>query len=319
MAVYTEPDDAALAAFVAGYDIGELVSCKGIAEGVENSNFLLQTTRGPWILTLYEKRVAKADLPFFIGLMEHLAGKGIPCPTPVHDREGRAIRELAKRPAAIITFLQGMSPRRVTLEQCRPVGDALARLHLAGADFAMKRRNALSVEGWRKLFADARPRADEVRKGLADEIAREFETLAPHWPRQLPAGVIHADLFPNNVFFLGERLSGMIDFYFACNDLYAYDLAICLNCWCFEPDLSFNATKARRLVGGYHAARPLDAEEIEALPLLARGAALRFLLTRLYDWLHTPKGALVRPLDPMEYVRKLRFHRSVKSAAAYGL
>jgi homoserine kinase type II len=263
--------------------------------------------------------VAKTDLPFFIGLMEHLAGKGIPCPTPVHDREGRAIRELAKRPAAIITFLQGMSPRRVTLEQCRPVGEALARLHLAGADFAMKRRNALSVEGWRKLFADARPRADEVRKGLAEEIAKEFETLAPHWPRQLPAGVIHADLFPNNVFFLGERLSGMIDFYFACNDLYAYDLAICLNCWCFEPDLSFNATKARRLVGGYHAARPLDAAEIEALPLLARGAALRFLLTRLYDWLHTPKGALVRPLDPMEYVRKLRFHRSVKSAGAYGL
>ena len=319
MAVYTEPDDEALAIFVAGYDLGELVSCKGIAEGVENSNFLLRTTRGNFILTLYEKRVAKADLPFFIGLMEHLAAQGLACPTPIRDREGHAIRELAKRPAAIVTFLDGLSPRRVQVAQCAPVGAALAQLHLAGADFPMKRRNALSVEGWRKLVADARPRADEVRKGLADEIAREFDALAPHWPRALPAGVIHADLFPNNVFFLGERLSGMIDFYFACDDLYAYDLAVCLNAWCFEPDLSFNATKALRLVAGYRGVRALEPGEIAALPLLARGAAFRFLLTRLYDWLHTPAGALVRPLDPIEYLRKLRFHRSVTSAAAYGL
>jgi homoserine kinase type II len=319
MAVYTEPDDAELAAFVAGYDIGELISCKGIAEGVENSNFLVQTTRGPWILTLYEKRVAREDLPFFTALMEHLAAKGIPCPTPVRDREGRAIRELASRPAAMITFLQGMSPRRVATEQCHPVGEALARLHLAGADFAMRRPNALSVAGWRTLVADALPRADEVQPGHAAEIAGELEALAPRWPSALPSGVIHADLFPNNVFFLGEKLSGMIDFYFACDDLYAYDLAICLNCWCFEPDRSFNATKARRLVAGYGAARRLDPAEIDALPLLARGAAFRFLLTRLYDWLHTPAGALVKPLDPVEYLAKLRFHRSVRSAGAYGL
>lgn len=319
MAVYTEVDDEELEAFVASYDIGTLVSAKGIAEGVENSNYLLQTTKGPWILTLYEKRVAKADLPFFMGLMEHCAARGIDCPLPIRDRDGRVIRELAKRPAVIVSFLNGMSPRRVGVEHCEPLGAALAKLHVAVADFTIKRKNALSVEGWRKLVEAARPRADEVRKGLGDEIAKELDFLAEHWPKGLPSGVIHADLFPNNVFFLGDALSGVIDFYFACNDFLAYDVAICLNAWCFEPDLSFNATKGMRLVGGYQRVRRLGPEEIAALPLLARGAAFRFLLTRLYDWLHTPKGALVKPLDPIEYLRKLRFHRSVKSAAAYGL
>ncbi len=319
MAVYTEVDDEELEAFVASYDIGTLVSAKGIAEGVENSNYLVQTTRGPWILTLYEKRVAKADLPFFMNLMEHCAARGIDCPLPIHDRSGQVIREIAGRPAVIVSFLQGMSPRRVALEHCAPLGMALAKLHVAVSDFTMSRENALSVEGWRKLVAGARPRADEVQPGLGDEIACELDFLEPRWPRRLPAGVIHADLFPNNVFFLGDRLSGLIDFYFACNDFLAYDVAICLNAWCFESDLSFNATKAMRLVGGYRQIRALSAPEIDALPLLARGAAFRFLLTRLYDWQHTPTGALVKPLDPIEYLRKLRFHRSVESAAAYGI
>lgn len=319
MAVYTEVDDEELEAFVAGYDIGGLISAKGIAEGVENSNYLIQTTRGPWILTLYEKRVAPGDLPFFMALMQHCSSRGIRCPLPIADREGRVIRELAGRPAVIVSFLQGMSPRRVGVEHCQPLGEALGRLHVAVSDFTMTRANALSVAGWRKLVIDSRPRADEVLPGLGDEIARELDHLEPRWPTDLPRGVIHADLFPNNVFFLGDRLSGLIDFYFACNDFLAYDVAICLNCWCFEPDGSFNATKAMRLVQGYGAARRLTPEEIAALPLLARGAAFRFLLTRLYDWLHTPKGALVKPLDPMEYLRKLRFHRSVTSAAAYGL
>lgn len=319
MAVYTEVDDDALEDFVAKYDIGDVVAYKGIAEGVENSNYLLQTTRGNYILTLYEKRVAKEDLPFFLGLMEHLARQGIPCPTPIHGRDGQVIRPLAGRPAAIVSFLQGMWPRRIQVAHCGPVGEALAKLHLAGASFPMHRTNALSVGGWRKLLDACRARADEVKTGLWDELAREFDDIAGHWPKDLPSGVIHADLFPDNVFFLGDRLSGMIDFYFACNDLLAYDLAICLNAWCFEPDNSFNATKARRLVAGYRKVRPLEPGEIEALPLLARGSALRFLLTRLYDWLNQPKGALVRPKDPLEYWKKLRFHGSVRSAAAYGL
>lgn len=319
MAVYTEVGDDDLEKFVAQYDIGRLVACKGIAEGVENSNYLLQTDRGTYILTLYEKRVAKGDLPFFLGLMEHLARQGLPCPTPIHGRDGKALRELAKRPAAIISFLQGMWPRRVTPDHCAPVGEALARLHVAGASFQMRRANALSLAGWRKLFEDSRARADEVKKGLADDIAKELDYVTSHWPKDLPAGVIHADLFPDNVFFLDDKFSGMIDFYFACNDFFAYDLAVCLNAWCFEADNSFNATKARRLVAGYRKIRPIEAHEIAALPLLARGSALRFLLTRLYDWLHHPKGALVKPKDPLEYVKKLRFHRTVKDAAAYGL
>ncbi|HEX2116884.1 MAG TPA: homoserine kinase [Alphaproteobacteria bacterium] len=319
MAVYTEVDDDALEAFLAQYDIGEPLACKGIAEGVENSNFLLQTDRGTYILTLYEKRVAKADLPFFLGLMEHLARAGIPCPTPIHGKDGKVIRELAKRPAAIISFLKGMWPRRIHPEHCGPVGEYLARMHLAGASFEMKRPNALSLEGWKQLYQSCNGRADTVKKGLADDITRELEYAAMNWPRELPAGVIHADLFPDNVFFMHDKLSGMIDFYFACNDFFAYDLAICLNAWCFEPDNSFNATKARRLVGGYTKVRKLEPAEIAALPLFARGSALRFLLTRLYDWLNQPKGALVKPKDPIEYWKKLRFHRSVKSAAAYGL
>ena len=319
MAVYTEVDDDDLEKFVAQYDIGRATSCKGIAEGVENSNYLLQTDRSTYILTLYEKRVAEADLPFFLGLMDHLAHQGIACATPVHARDGKTLRRLAGRPAAIVTFLQGMWPRRVHTTHCAQLGEALAQLHLAGASFPMKRANALSLAGWRTLFEGCRPRADSIRKGLAEELAGELDHLARHWPADLPAGVIHADLFPDNVFFLGDKLSGMIDFYFACNDLFVYDLAICLNAWCFETDGSFNATKARLLVRHYDKIRRLTPGEIDALPLLARGSAIRFLLTRLYDLLHHPKGALVKPKDPIEYLKKLRFHRHVKTAGAYGL
>lgn len=319
MAVYTVVDDDALVEFLAAYDIGMPTSCKGIAEGVENSNYLLVTEQRTFILTLYEKRVRREDLPYFLGLMHHLAAAGIDCPTPIARRDGSLFGELCGRPAAIIEFLSGISVTRIEPAHCRAVGEALARMHAAGADFGLTRANALSIEGWRGLYAAAGPRADEVRPGMAEEIGADLEDIVRQWPRDLPHGVIHADMFPNNVFFLGEKLSGIIDFYFACNDFLAYDLAICLNAWCFEKDLSFNATKAKSLVGGYGRVRKLDEREVAALPLLARGSALRFLLTRLYDWLHTPAGALVKPLDPMEYLAKLRFHRHVRSAGAYGL
>jgi homoserine kinase type II len=319
MAVYTEVTDEQLDAFLTDYDIGEPQSCKGIAEGVENSNYLLVTTRGSYILTLYEKRVDPRDLPFFLGLMDHLAARGIPCPTPLHGRDGNALRTLAERPAAITTFLPGLWPRRIQVEHCGSVGEALARLHLAADGFALKRANALSVGGWRPLFDAAKDRAHEVMPDLAEELAADLARLEGDWPRGLPAGVIHADLFQDNVFFLHDKLSGLIDFYFACNDLLAYDVAICLNAWCFEADRSFNVTKARALFTGYQRVRPLLAEERAVLPLLARGAAMRFLLTRLYDWLHTPAGALVKRKDPLEYLAKLRFHRGVAGAGDYGL
>ena len=295
-----------------------MTSFKGIAEGVENSNYAVHTDRGSYILTLYEKRVARGDLPFFLGLIEHLAAKGLNCPVPVHDRQGRVLRELAHRPAAMVTFLEGLSVHKPGVRQCGSLGEALARLHLAGEGFALKRPNALSVASWRPLFESFRDKADAIVPGLGAEIAGELQALESTWPKGLPQGVIHADLFPDNVFFLDQNVSGLIDFYFACNDALAYDVAICLNAWCFEPDNAFNITKGRALLRGYTRVRKLAPEEIAALPLLARGSALRFLLTRAFDWLNTPKEALVRPKDPLEYLRKLRFHRSAASADAYG-
>jgi homoserine kinase type II len=319
MAVYTDVPDDELRSFVGQYDLGEVVSCKGIAEGVENSNFLLRTETGTFILTLYEKRVAPKDLPFFIALMEHLAARGLACPTPLRGRDGVALRHLCGRPAAIITFLDGMWPRRIQPFHCAGVGRALAELHRAGSDFAMTRPNNLSLAGWRELFESCRARADEIRPGLAAELAAELAQFEAEWPRDLPSGIIHADLFPDNVFFRGDKLSGIIDFYFACTDSFAYDLAVCLNAWCFEGDGSFNVTKARLMLSNYRAVRPISDAELAALPLLARGSAMRFLLTRLYDWLNHPDGAMVRPKDPIEYLQKLRFHRSVAVPGAYGL
>jgi len=320
MAVYTDVAAEELAGFLKTYDIGELLSYKGIAEGVENSNFLLHTAAGYFILTLYEKRVAKSDLPFFLGLMTHLASRGIDCPQPVKNRNGETLSSLAGRPAAIINFLEGVWPRKPSAAHCAGAGQALARMHLAGRDFGLSRANALSVSGWRPLFEQAASRADEVQHGLRDFLAAELDYLEGNvWPRNLPQGVIHADLFPDNVFFLGERVSGIIDFTFACDDMLVYDVAICLNAWCFESDCSFNVTKARAFLGAYGRERQLSDAEENALPVLARGAALRFLLTRLVDFLNVPPGALVRPKDPLEYVRKLRFQQSVASMRDYGV
>jgi homoserine kinase type II len=320
MAVYTDVAADELAEFLGHYDIGDLLSYKGIAEGVENSNFLLHTSAGYFILTLYEKRVARSDLPFFLGLMTHLASRGISCPQPLKNKSGEALSILAGRPAAIINFLEGVWPRKPNAAHCAGVGQALAKMHLAGADFPMSRANALSVSGWRPLFEAAASRADEVQHGLRDLIGAELDHLEGNiWPQNLPQGVIHADLFPDNVFFLGEEVSGIIDFTFACTDMLAYDVAICLNAWCFESDCSFNVTKARAFLGAYGRERPLSEAEQNALPLLARGAALRFLLTRLVDFLNVPKGALVRPKDPLEYARKLRFQQGVSSLRDYGV
>jgi homoserine kinase type II len=319
MAVYTEVSDEDLSRFIAGYGVGELLSFKGIAEGVENTNYLVRTSGGSFILTLYEKRVSRADLPFFLSLMEHLARSGVSCPVPVRNVEGESLSELAGRSAALITFLEGLSVRRPRPEHCAGVGRALAELHLAGQSFPSTRANALGLSGWRPLYERFSARAHEIAPALGRVIEDELGFLERSWPAGLPHGVIHADLFPDNVFFRGDALSGLIDFYFACNDALAYDLAICLNAWCFEPDFSFNLTKGRAMMKAYEGVRRLTAQERTALPLLARGAAMRFLLTRSYDWLNTPKDALVHPHDPIDYLRRLRFHQGVARAEALGL
>jgi homoserine kinase type II len=319
VAVYTDITEDELGKFLADYDAGSLMSYKGIAEGVENSNFLLHTDRAPYILTLYEKRVDRGDLPFFLGLMQHLADRGLSCPLPVARRDGGLLGELAGRPAALISFLEGMWLRKPEARHCREVGVALAEMHLAGEGFTITRKNALGLSGWRPLWERSEPRADEVEPGLKAEIRAELDFLEQHWPSGLPAGVIHADLFPDNVFFLDDHLSGLIDFYFACNDFLTYDLSVCINAWCFERDWSYNLTKGMALIEGYRSVRPLSPAEIDALPILARGSALRFFLTRIYDWIMTPPGAMVTKKDPKEYLRKLRFHQHVRSAAEYGL
>ncbi len=319
MAVYTDVGEEELTGFLTNYDLGTLMSFKGIAEGVENTNYLLHTQRGYFILTLYEKRVSRADLPFFIGLMEHLSARGITCPQPVKNRRGNALGELAGRPTTIVTFLEGIWIRRPNVQHCTALGRVMAELHQASIDFKLQRDNALALGGWKKLAQSVGERANKIAPDLCNIIHEELDHLDRNWPRHLPSGVIHADLFPDNVFFLGDRLSGIIDFYFACNDLFAYDIAICLNAWCFEIDGSFNVTKGRALLAGYNSIRKLGSREAEALPLLARGAALRFLLTRTVDWLNVPAGALVRPKDPLEYLKKLRFHRRIDHARDYGL
>ncbi|MEC7475652.1 MAG: homoserine kinase, partial [Pseudomonadota bacterium] len=318
--------DEQLADLLSDYDIGNVLSFKGIAEGVENSNFLLTTERESlpekFILTLYEKRVNPKDLPFFINLMTHLAESGLPCPVPVKRKDGSTLSNIAGRPAAIISFLEGLSLRRPEAVHCHALGASKAEMHLAAQHFGMTRANNLSIDAWPELYETSQHNADTLHAGLTELIDSELARLKEHWPNAdaaLPRGIIHADLFADNVFFIGDKLSGIIDFYFACSDIMAYDLAIVLNAWCFETDTSFNITKARALMDGYNSVRKLTPEEIEALPILASGAAMRFLLTRLHDWFAPQEGALVKPKNPLDYLHRLRFHKKTKSAAEYGV
>ena len=319
MAVYTQVGDVALRDFLSEYAIGELRSYKGIAEGVENTNYLLQTSNGQFILTLYEKRVEPKDLPFFLGLLDCLAERNIPCPVPVHGTNGIALRSLEGKPAAIVSFLEGTCVQKVRREHCAELGKHLALMHQAAQDYELSRPNALGHAGWRPLFEQIGAQADDVAPGLFDIIAHELDYLENHWPKGLKQGIIHADLFPDNVFFMSQGLSGLIDFYFACNDAILYDLAICINAWCFERGGDFNATNARALTNAYQAVSDVPDEDMETLPILCRGAAMRFLLTRLYDWIHQVDGALVKPKDPLAYLNRLRFHQAARSPSSYGV
>lgn len=318
MAVYTNVSDEQLNAFLSNYEVGTPTAFKGIAEGVENTNFLLVTDQGRYILTLYEKRVNEHDLPFFLELIDHLAKGGISCPTPLHDKEGRSLQTCAGRPAALFTFLDGMSVRRPTAHHCGELGKAMAEFHLSGSTFQQQRQNSFSVKGMQQFYKDIEGDVNSIEPDLRQLIEEELNYIETHWPEGLPAGIIHADLFPDNVFFLNNEISGLIDFYFACSDFFIFDLAITLNAWCFEPDLSFNVTKASRLLEAYSRSRPIEKAEITALPVVSRAAALRFLLTRTHDWLVINEGALVAKKDPKEYIRKLKFHQSITNPGSYG-
>ena len=330
MAVYTQIGAEAMAALVAAYDVGELVSAKGIAEGVSNSNWLIETTGADgagsrFILTMYELRIEIADLPYFLSLLDHLAEHACPVPRTIHDRDGRLFRlrdgkNGGGKAIALIEFLPGVSVSEPTAGQARAVGEALARMHLAVADFSAERANAMGVAEWQRLAAacgDAGLRSiDPLLAGL---VARELPLLASQWPGDLPRSVIHADLFPDNVLMLGNRVTGLIDFYFACNDLTAYDVAVTHAAWCFADEgRRFRADLSAALLEGYESLRALSAQERAALPLLARGAAMRFALSRAYDWLNTPAGALVTRKDPMGPARQLKFYADPANAGVFG-
>ncbi|MBE7217220.1 MAG: homoserine kinase [Caulobacteraceae bacterium] len=304
MAVYTDITDAELQGLLARYDLGRARALKGIAEGIENSNFLLETQAGRFILTVYERRVRAADLPFFLELMGWLARRGFPCPTPVPTREGALLSSVRAKPCAIVSFLPGLSIRAPDAAHARAAGEALARMHAAGEGFAPTRANDLGLPAWRPLLEAHAALAERLRPGLLAQARADLDALERGWPEGLPAGVIHADLFPDNVFFDGDRFAGAIDFYFACTDALAYDLAVMLNSWAF-PDRRLDPARARALAAGYQAVRPLEAAEHASLGLLARGAAMRFFLTRLADWEATPPGALVSRKDPLEYADRL--------------
>jgi homoserine kinase type II len=309
VAVYTHLSADDLAALIGEYGVGELVSAKGIAEGVSNSNWLIETTRGRFILTMYEHRVDADDLPFFLGLLDHLSAKGCPVPRTIHDRDGAAYRMIGDKAVALIEFLPGVSIDTPIPGQARAVGEALAGMHQAAADFPDERANAMGPETWRNLLESCGEEGlAEIDPGLPALVAAELEHLSAHWPQDLPRSVIHADLFPDNVLMLGNRVTGLIDFYFACTDLTAYDLAVTHAAWCFGADGSFRPAIAEALLAGYESRRPLSDEEHAALPVLARGAAMRFLASRAYDWLNTPADALVTRKDPMDFARRLEFY-----------
>jgi homoserine kinase type II len=315
VAVYTQLGAEALGRIIGEFGVGTLVSAKGIAEGVSNSNWLIETQAPDgaakrFILTMYEKRVDLDDLPFFLGLLDHLAARGCPVPRTIHDRENQPFRRHEGKALALIEFLPGVSVSDPSLAQARAVGAALAQIHLAAADFPATRANGLGLAEWQALAAACgHDGLASIQPDLAGLVERELGELARQWPDDLPRSVIHADLFPDNVLILGDRVSGLIDFYFACTDITAYDVAVTHAAWCFSADgRRFDRALSDALLAGYEGVRPLSERERDALPILARGASMRFLMTRAYDWMNTPADAMVTRKDPLAFARRLEFY-----------
>ena len=313
MAVYTHVPAEEMAAFFTRYEVGELLSAKGIAEGVENSNYLIETTTNRFILTLYEKRVNDAELPFFMDLLEHLSARGCRVPRFIADKNGQRLQQLGGRPACLIEFLTGISVTEPTVAQSHSTGRALGEMHAAAADFTGSRKNMLDLPAWHDLARKCGAHFDEIAPGLGGRVADELAFLDAHWPATLPSGVIHADLFPDNVLIQGAEVTGLIDFYFSCTEIRVFDLAVTHSAWCFDFNgNTYHADRAAALVGGYEETLGLSGEEREAFPTLCRGAALRFMLTRAFDWINTPPDALVTRKDPLAFLRRLDFYAGAR-------
>ncbi len=320
MAVYTKLSENELKDFFLKYNLGKFLNHKEIKEGIENTNYFVQTDKGKFILTLYEKRVDEKDLPFFISLMRNLYDKNFPSPEPIINKNGSYISEVSGKKAAVVSFLDGNAKKNLTPENCYQVGINTAKLHFITKDLTGKRQNKLSVDSWRKIFNKVKKDCSKIHLDLPNIIEKNLDIIEKNWPKNIPSGIIHADLFPDNIFFKNNNLSGIIDYYFSCNDFYAFEIAICLNALCFEgknENLSFNVTKAKKFINGYSSIRKLTEDEKKSLKILCQGAAIRFLLTRVFDYLNLIEGAIVKIKDPIEYLKRLEFHNSVKNYQDY--
>ena len=320
MAVYTKLSENNLKDFFSKYNLGKLLKFQGIQEGIENSNYFVKTDSGKFILTVYEKRVEEKDLPFFMGLMKNIFNENFPSPEPIINKNGNYITEIFGKKAAVVSFLEGTSKKNLTPGNCHEVGIYTAKLHMITKNLNIKRTNRLSVNSWRLIYRKIQRNCSKIYPDLTKIIERNLEVIEDQWPKNIPRGIIHADLFPDNIFFKGSKLTGIIDFYFSCYDFYALEIAICLNALCFEgknENLSFNVTKAKKFIDGYSSIRKLTEEEKESLKILCHGAAMRFLLTRVFDYLNLTEDALVKIKDPVEYLKRLEFHNSVKNYQDY--
>jgi len=320
MAVYTKLSEKQLIDFFLKYNLGKILNYNEIKEGIENTNYFIKTEKGKFILTLYEKRVDEKDLPFFISLMRNLFDKNFPSPEPIININGSYISEIAKKKAAVVSFLDGVAKKSLDPNDCFNVGVYTAKLHSITKDLKSGRENKLSVDSWEKIYNNVKKDCSKIHPNLPEIIEKNLNEISKNWPRNIPAGIIHADLFPDNIFFKDNKLSGIIDYYFSCYDFYAFEIAICLNALCFEgknENLSFNVTKAKKFIDGYSSIRDLTEEEKKSLKVLCQGAAMRFLLTRVFDYLNLTEGAIVKIKDPIEYLKRLEFHDGVKNYQDY--
>ena len=320
MAIYTKLTENNLEEFFLNYNLGKLLNYKGIQDGIENTNYFTQTDKGKFILTVYEKRVEGKDLPFFMGLMKNLFDANFPSPEPIINKNGNYITEIFGKKAAVVSFLDGSSKKNLNPNDCYKVGIQTAKLHLITKNLSGKRENKLSVNSWRKIYQKVQKDCSKIQQNLTKIIEKNLDEIENNWPKNIPSGIIHADLFPDNIFFKDDKLTGIIDFYFSCYDFYVFEIAICLNALCFEgqkENLSFNVTKAKKFIDGYSSIKKITEEEKKSLKILCQGAAMRFLLTRVFDYLNLTEGALVKIKDPIEYLKRLEFHNSVKNYQDY--
>ncbi len=320
MAVYTKLSEVKLKEFFSKYNLGKLLNYKEIREGIENTNYFIQTEKGKFVLTLYEKRVEEKDLPFFISLMKNLFDKNFPSPEPIINKNGSYISDIVGKKAAVVSFLDGNAKKNLNPDNCYNIGINTAKLHLITKNLSGKRENKLSINSWRKIYNNIKTDCSKIHPDLPKVIEKNLDEIEKNWPQDIPSGIIHADLFPDNIFFKNDQLSGIIDYYFSCNDFYAFEIAICLNALCFEgksKNLSFNVTKAKKFIDGYSSMRKLTENEKKSLKILCQGAAIRFLLTRVFDYLNVVEGAIVKIKDPVEYLKRLEFHNNVKDYQDY--